>query len=74
MTSSTILPSYVKFENDLTVADNDDPLIVEMKKGALKDFQKRQNFSEAQKKTLFLASIIDPRTKSMAFLSEEEQN
>ena len=64
VTSSSILPSYVKFNKMLEEKPGDCDVVKKMKNEAEINFAKRQNFTEEQKRVLSLATVLDPRTKA----------
>ena len=71
VTSSSILPSLALFETTTLPEEGDSNLIVNMKAAAKKNFKYREGM--IAKDILYLACILDPRTKEMNFLSREER-
>ncbi|XP_029913137.1 zinc finger BED domain-containing protein 1-like [Myripristis murdjan] len=68
-TVSMIAPLRAKLKKHFEAADEDTPLITEMKKAFKNDFEKRYTHLED---LLYTASAIDPRFKTLPFLSDDD--
>ena len=70
VTSSSIKPSLALFAKATEPSESDCPLITQMKALAKTDFEKR--YKAFDDKLLLLASLLDPRTKGLNFVSSPE--
>ncbi len=68
-TISMIAPLRAKLKKHFEAADEDTPLITEMKKAFYNDFERRHTHLND---LLYTASTLDPRFKTLPFLSEDD--
>lgn len=69
-TISVLLPLYEKILSNFQPADEDSSMITDIKRIAVKDLKDRYS---GVMDTLRKATVIDPRFKSMPFLTEADQ-
>ncbi|KAK7909747.1 hypothetical protein WMY93_014431 [Mugilogobius chulae] len=70
-TISVIAPLHAQLLRDTTTTEEDSPLVREIKRSINQDLSKRYQ-SEVEKDLLRMSSALDPRFKSLLFLSPEE--
>lgn len=68
-TVSVISPLRAKLTRRFEATDEDTPLVAEMKKAFKNDFEKRYTHLED---LLYAASALDPRFKTLPFLSDDD--
>ncbi|KAL1279098.1 hypothetical protein QQF64_025771, partial [Cirrhinus molitorella] len=71
-TVSVIAPLHTQLLSDMSSTAKDSPLVKELKNAIFQDLSKRYNSSE--KSNLYISSALDPRFKSLLFLTPDEMN
>ncbi|KAL1276633.1 hypothetical protein QQF64_036256 [Cirrhinus molitorella] len=71
-TVSVIAPLQTQLLSDMSSTAKDSPLVKELKNAIFQDLSKRYNSSE--KSNLYISSALDPRFKSLLFLTPDEMN
>ncbi|XP_067248449.1 E3 SUMO-protein ligase ZBED1-like isoform X2 [Chanodichthys erythropterus] len=72
-TVSIIAPLHTQLLSDMSSTAKDSPLIKELKNAIYEDLSKRYNSSK-EKSNLYISSALDPRFKSLLFLSPEDMH
>jgi hypothetical protein len=72
-TSGMLLPAFAQIRRRLVIQESDKPIIKKVKQVMLDDLDKRYTLPKEQE-ILLIASAMDPRFKSLAWISDEERS